>query len=153
MRDDLLELPAQTQSSVMDYRLAVKHDSMYNTPPTFAWYLAAEVFAWLKASGGIEAMAKTNCEKAELLYHCIDSVPLYTNGVALANRSNMNVTFQLTDESLNEAFLAEAKSAGLVALKGHRSVGGMRASIYNAMPIEGVKALVEFMQAFAANHA
>lgn len=153
VRDDLLALPQQNQSSIMDYRLVAKHDSMYNTPPTFAWYLAAEVFAWLKSGGGVKAIAQTNVKKAELIYNCIDSLPFYTSGVALANRSNMNVTFQLTDESLNDAFLSEAKAAGLVALKGHRSVGGMRASIYNAMPLEGVQALVSFMEEFAKKHS
>ncbi len=153
VRDDLLALPQLTQTSIMDYRLAVKHDSMYNTPPTFAWYLAAEVFAWLKSLGGVKAMSKTNIEKAKMLYDVIDNSPFYTNGVAVNNRSDMNVTFQLTDESLNQQFLDQAKAAGLVALKGHRSVGGMRASIYNAMPLEGVKALVDFMKAFAEKHA
>ncbi|MCG9696707.1 3-phosphoserine/phosphohydroxythreonine transaminase [Shewanella sp. Isolate11] len=152
VKDELLKLPQLPQASIMDYRLAVKHDSMFNTPPTFAWYLAAEVFKWLKDNGGIAAMAKTNTQKAELLYSFIDSGDFYENRVAVENRSQMNVTFYLKDESLNEAFLAESKAAGLVALKGHRSVGGMRASIYNAMSLEGVAALVEFMKKFADKH-
>lgn len=152
VRDDMLTLPSLVQSSIMDYRLAVEHDSMFNTPPTFAWYLAAEVFAWLKSIGGVRAMAGINQQKAALLYHCIDQNAFYRNGVVAANRSQMNVTFQLADEALDSAFLAEAEAAGLVALKGHRIVGGMRASLYNAMPLEGVMALVDFMHQFAAKH-
>ncbi|MFQ6370965.1 3-phosphoserine/phosphohydroxythreonine transaminase [Shewanella sp. YIC-542] len=153
VRDDLLQLPSVNPSSIMDYRIAVKHDSMFNTPPTFAWYLAAEVFKWLKSMGGIAAIESRNKQKAALLYQCIDQLPFYKNGVALPNRSRMNVTFQLADEALNKAFLTAAETHGLVALKGHRSVGGMRASLYNAMPLEGVQALVDFMQAFAAKHS
>ncbi|QYJ99787.1 3-phosphoserine/phosphohydroxythreonine transaminase [Shewanella psychrotolerans] len=152
VKDELLQHPQLAQASIMDYRLAVKHDSMYNTPPTFAWYLAAEVFKWLKGKGGVAAMEKVNQQKAQLLYTFIDSNAFYENRVAVENRSTMNVTFYLKDESLNEEFIKQAKSKGLVALKGHRSVGGMRASIYNAMPIEGVEALVKFMQAFAEQH-
>lgn len=153
VRDDMLALPSLPQSSIMDYKLAVKHGSMYNTPPTFAWYLAAEVFAWLKASGGVESVEKINIEKAKRLYQCIDDLDFYTSGVANENRSRMNVTFQLVNAELDNQFLEEAKQAGLVALKGHRSVGGMRASIYNAMPIEGVIELVSFMQNFAKKHS
>ncbi len=152
VRDDMLNLPCLPQSSIMDYRLAVKHDSMYNTPPTFAWYLAAEVFAWLKSKGGVDRMANTNRQKAALLYDFIDSSDFYTCKVHQANRSLMNVTFYLANEELNSEFLKLATETNLVALKGHRSVGGMRASIYNAMPIEGVEALVEFMKEFAANN-
>ncbi|ABZ76602.1 phosphoserine aminotransferase [Shewanella halifaxensis HAW-EB4] len=153
VRDDMLVLPSLPQSSIMDYRLAVENDSMYNTPPTFAWYLAAEVFSWLKSVGGVCEMEKLNLEKAKRLYQCIDELDFYVSGVAKQNRSRMNVTFQLTNSELNSQFLEEAQVAGLVALKGHRSVGGMRASIYNAMPLEGVDTLVEFMQAFAAKHS
>ncbi|WP_298775816.1 3-phosphoserine/phosphohydroxythreonine transaminase [uncultured Shewanella sp.] len=152
VHQDLLSLPSLPQSSIMDYRLAVKHGSMYNTPPTFAWYLAAKVFEWLKDIGGVSAIAAVNKQKAALLYECIDGSDFYVNKVSVEHRSNMNVTFYLTDEELNSQFLAQAKQAGLVALKGHRMVGGMRASIYNAMPLEGVQALVEFMTAFAAEH-
>ncbi|BAJ02040.1 3-phosphoserine/phosphohydroxythreonine transaminase [Shewanella violacea] len=152
VRDDMLELPSLPQSSIMDYGLGVKHGSMYNTPPTFAWYLAAEVFAWLKDSGGVVAMAKRNLKKAALLYDFIDSSDFYTSKVCQSNRSVMNVTFYLANEELNASFLKGATDANLVALKGHRSVGGMRASIYNAMPIEGVEALVEFMQDFAGKN-
>ncbi len=151
VRDDMLRLPALPQSSIMDYRLGVKHGSMYNTPPTFAWYLAAEVFTWLKSIGGVNALAQVNLDKAKLLYDFIDSSDFYHNTVAVKNRSVMNVTFYLKDETLNAEFLAEAAEAGLVALKGHRSVGGMRASIYNAMPLEGVVSLVSFMDKFASS--
>jgi phosphoserine aminotransferase len=153
VRDDMLSLPSLTQSSVMDYRIQTENDSMFNTPPTFAWYLAAEVFAWLKDFGGVPAMAEVNRQKAELLYACIDNNDFYRNGVAVQYRSQMNVTFQLKDSSLDNEFLAQADAAGLLALKGHRIVGGMRASLYNAMPLAGVQALVNFMNAFAAKHS
>lgn len=153
VRQDLLSLPSLTQASILDYRLARDNDSMFNTPPTFAWYLAGEVFAWLQEHGGVSAMDLNNIHKAKLLYHCIDSHPFYRNNVAKENRSRMNVTFHLADESLNGEFLAQAEARGLLALKGHRIVGGMRASIYNAMPYEGVQALVNFMTEFAEQHA
>ncbi|QYJ77337.1 3-phosphoserine/phosphohydroxythreonine transaminase [Shewanella acanthi] len=153
VRDDMLKLPTLTQSSIMDYRVAVEFDSMFNTPPTFAWYLAAEVFAWLKSIGGVASIAEINKQKAQMLYACIDANPFYKNGVVAANRSKMNVTFQLSDESLDGEFLKQAQAAGLLALKGHRIVGGMRASLYNAMPLEGVVALVSFMNDFAAKHS
>lgn len=153
VRDDMLTLPSLPQSSIMDYRLAVEHDSMFNTPPTFAWYLAAEVFAWLKSIGGIASIAKINQQKAQMLYQCIDGNAFYRNGVVAANRSQMNVTFQLVNEALDSEFLKQAQIAGLVALKGHRIVGGMRASLYNAMPLDGVVALVKFMNEFANKHS
>ncbi|QUN04422.1 3-phosphoserine/phosphohydroxythreonine transaminase [Shewanella yunxiaonensis] len=153
VRKDLLELPIVNPSSIMDYRIAAQHDSMFNTPPTFAWYLAAEVFKWLKQIGGVAAIEGMNKQKAELLYQCIDHLPFYKNGVDPQNRSRMNVTFQLADEDLNKVFLADAEAQGLVALKGHRIVGGMRASIYNAMPLEGVQKLVDFMTDFAEKHS
>ncbi|WP_394205298.1 3-phosphoserine/phosphohydroxythreonine transaminase [Shewanella waksmanii] len=153
VRDDMLQLPSLPQSSIMDYRLAVKHGSMYNTPPTFAWYLAAEVFAWLKQQGGVKQIAAQNEIKAEKLYQYIDSSEFYLTKVSAKYRSKMNVTFYLADESLNDRFLAEAKANNLVALKGHRSVGGMRASIYNAMPLSGVEALIQFMQQFEAQNS
>ena len=152
VRDDLLTLPSLSQSSIMDYRIALKNDSMYNTPATYSWYLAGLVFEWLKLSGGVSAIAKVNKQKAQLLYQCIDDHPFYCNRVGKDSRSHMNVTFHLADESLNNEFLEQAKARGLVALKGHRIVGGMRASIYNAMPLEGVKALVKFMNEFANSH-
>jgi phosphoserine aminotransferase len=121
---------------------------MYNTPPTYAWYLAGLVFQWLKELGGVKAIAKVNQAKAELLYQVIDASNFYNNTIDTQYRSKMNIPFWLNDESLNDEFVAQAEQQGLMALKGHRIVGGMRASIYNAMPIEGVQALVDFMQQF-----
>ncbi|QDF67144.1 3-phosphoserine/phosphohydroxythreonine transaminase [Shewanella sp. SNU WT4] len=152
VRSDLLALPALAQPAIMDYRLARDYDSMYNTPPTYAWYLAGEVFKWLLAQGGVAAIEAVNEAKAQCLYAGIDNSDLYINRVAPANRSRMNVTFALNDESLNAAFLQQAQAQGLLALKGHRIVGGMRASIYNAMPLAGVEALVEFMTRFASDN-
>jgi phosphoserine aminotransferase len=148
IREDLLGFARTDTPSVFDYQQQVNNDSMYNTPPTFSWYLAGLVFEWLLEQGGINAIEKVNAEKARLLYSCIDASDFYSNKIADENRSKMNVTFQLADNRLDTEFLAQAEKQGLVALKGHRFVGGMRASIYNAMPIEGVKALVSFMQEF-----
>jgi phosphoserine aminotransferase len=121
---------------------------MYNTPPTYAWYLAGLVFKWLKDLGGLDTMAVINERKAETLYAAIDGSDFYNNPVDPECRSWMNVPFTLANPELDATFLSEAKEAGLVTLKGHRSVGGMRASIYNAMPEEGVQALVDFMAEF-----
>jgi phosphoserine aminotransferase len=126
---------------------------MFNTPPTYSWYLAGLVFKWLKAQGGLSAMAQKNAAKAELLYSFIDGSDFYQNNVAPQNRSKMNVPFQLVNDQLDAAFLEESAAAGLLTLKGHRLVGGMRASIYNAMPIEGVQALVDFMADFAKRNS
>ena len=123
---------------------------MLNTPPTYAIYIAGLVFRWIKAQGGLEAMAEHNRAKAQVLYDFLDRSKFSANPVARADRSLMNVPFKLDDESLDDAFLKGAQARGMVQLKGHRSVGGMRASIYNAMPIEGVQKLVEYMQAFEA---
>jgi phosphoserine aminotransferase len=125
---------------------------MLNTPNTFAWYLAGLVFKWVKAEGGVEAMAERNAAKAALLYDYIDASGWYTNPVARAARSRMNVPFRLPDPALDDVFVKEANAAGLLSLKGHRSVGGMRASIYNAMPLAGVEALVAFMRDFAQRY-
>lgn len=152
VRDDLLALPSLPQSSIMDYRIALNNDSMYNTPATFSWYLAGLVFEWLKEKGGVKAIESLNDQKAQLLYQCIDEHPFYINNIGKGSRSKMNVTFHLKNEKLNSKFLDEAKNQGLLALKGHRIVGGMRASIYNAMPIEGVKKLVSFMHEFAQTY-
>jgi len=122
---------------------------MYNTPPTYQWYLAGLVFKWLKELGGLAEMGKRNQRKAEMLYAAIDSSAFYNNPVDPSYRSWMNVPFTLANPDLSPAFLAEAKEADLLTLSGHRSVGGMRASIYNAMPEEGVKALIDFMTDFA----
>lgn len=148
VREDLLGKANVACPSILDYSVLNDNDSMFNTPPTFAWYLSGLVFKWLKANGGVEAMDKINQQKAELLYGVIDNSDFYRNDVAKANRSRMNVPFQLADSALDKIFLEESFAAGLHALKGHRVVGGMRASIYNAMPLEGVKALADFMADF-----
>jgi phosphoserine aminotransferase len=137
---------------MLDYKQQADNDSMLNTPPTYAIYVAGLVFQWLKRQGGIAAMEKRNVEKAQLLYDYLDSTGFYANPVAKADRSRMNVPFTLKDAALDDAFLAGAKARGLIQLKGHRSVGGMRASIYNAMPIEGVRALVDYMRDFEKQH-
>jgi phosphoserine aminotransferase len=148
VRDDLLGHAQQATPCIMNYKMAAENDSMYNTPPTYAWYLAGLVFEWLENLGGVKAIAKINEQKANLLYKTIDDSDFYLNNIDTQYRSKMNVPFWLKDERLNEQFLAESESAGLTALKGHRIVGGMRASIYNAMAIEGVEALVNFMKKF-----
>jgi len=125
---------------------------MYNTPPTYAIYIAGLVFQWLKAQGGVAAMEAANVAKASLLYDFLDASEFYENRVARDSRSRMNIPFLLRDEALNDAFLAGAKAAALTQLKGHKSVGGMRASIYNAMPLAGVQALVDYMRDFAARN-
>jgi phosphoserine aminotransferase len=153
VREDLLGQAQKATPCIMNYKTSAENDSMYNTPPTYAWYLAGLVFEWLKDLGGVKAIAKINQAKAELLYQAIDGSDFYQNNIDSQYRSKMNVPFWLTDESLNEQFLAQAKDAGLTALKGHRIVGGMRASIYNAMPLEGVQALVDFMASFANKHS
>lgn len=148
VREDLLGHALPVCPSAFDYRLVADNQSMYNTPPTYAIYLAGLVFQWLKRQGGVAAMEARNIAKAELLYQAIDSSQLYVNKVAQDCRSRMNVPFFLRDESRNEAFLSGANANGLLQLKGHKSVGGMRASIYNAMPIAGVQALVDYMREF-----
>ena len=152
VREDLLGKSQTGTPSFIDYTLAAENDSMYNTPPTYSWYLAGLVFKWLKAQGGVEAMQAKNEAKAAYLYQCIDELDFYHNNVAPEFRSIMNVPFTLANSDLGKQFLAEAEAAGLHALKGHRSVGGMRASIYNAMPMAGVEALVSFMRQFAQQH-
>jgi phosphoserine aminotransferase len=148
VRDDLLGNAQLATPCIMNYKTSADNDSMYNTPPTYAWYLAGLVFKWLKELGGVKAIAKVNQTKAELLYQVIDGSDFYENSIDIQYRSKMNIPFWLKDESLNEQFLAQAEQQGLMALQGHRIVGGMRASIYNAMPIEGVEALVSFMKKF-----
>lgn len=145
VREDLLGNAHQSCPSILDYSVLDQNDSMFNTPPTFAWYLAGLVFKWLKEQGGVAAMDQINQAKADLLYGVIDNSDFYLNDVAARNRSRMNVPFQLADNTLDKLFLEESFAAGLHALKGHRVAGGMRASIYNAMPLEGVKALTDFM--------
>ncbi|MBT8516504.1 3-phosphoserine/phosphohydroxythreonine transaminase [Polynucleobacter paneuropaeus] len=148
VRKDLLGHCMPITPSVWDWAKEAANQSMLNTPPTFAIYMAGLSFKWLLKQGGVKAIAKQNQAKADLLYECIDQSSLYENRIAKLYRSRMNVTFFLKDEALNAEFLAQSHAAGLVALRGHKAVGGMRASIYNAMPIEGVKALVEFMRDF-----
>lgn len=148
VRDDLLGKAQDITPSFLNYDLQLKYDSMYNTPPTYSWYLAGLVFEWLLEQGGLTNMAEVNQLKSQCLYDAIDNSDFYSNPVHPSNRSKMNVPFTLADESLNTKFLEMSVDSGLQALKGHRSVGGMRASIYNAMPLEGVQTLVEFMQEF-----
>ncbi|NWG73649.1 MAG: 3-phosphoserine/phosphohydroxythreonine transaminase, partial [Rubrivivax sp.] len=146
VRDDLVGQALPITPSVFDYKQLADNDSMLNTPPTYAIYIAGLVFQWLKDQGGLDAIAAHNERKAALLYDFLDASSFYVSPVAKADRSRMNVPFRLKDESLDEAFLKGAQERGMVQLKGHRSVGGMRASIYNAMPIEGVQALVDYMK-------
>lgn len=153
VRKDILGQAHLSTPSIMNYQLLSDNDSMHNTPPTYAWYLAGLVFQWLKQLGGVPVIAKINQTKARLLYQTIDDNPFYYNNVDVKYRSLMNVPFWLKDESLNEEFLSLAKQQGLMALKGHRIVGGMRASIYNAMPLAGVEALVNFMNDFSQKHS
>jgi phosphoserine aminotransferase len=149
VRDDLLDSALPTCPSAFHWKTVAEHDSMFNTPPTYAIYIAGLVFDWLKRQGGVAAMEQRNMEKARMLYAALDADDFYQNRVAKEYRSRMNVPFYLRDESLNDKFLAGAKARGLLQLKGHKSVGGMRASIYNAMPIEGVQALVDYLNEFA----
>lgn len=149
VREDLLGKALPITPTMLDYKTHADSDSMYNTPPTYAWYLAGLVFEWLKDLGGVEAMGKLNQAKAQKLYGYIDNSGFYKNPVAVPNRSRMNVPFTLPDEALDKPFLKEAEERRLLNLKGHRSVGGMRASIYNPVPMEAVDALIDFMQDFA----
>jgi len=152
VREDLLGHALPICPSAFDWTVVAQHDSMYNTPPTYAIYIAGLVFKWLKQQGGVAAMERRNIEKATLLYDYLDSSDFYSNRIARDCRSRMNVPFFLRDESLNAAFLAGAKDNRLLQLKGHKSVGGMRASIYNAMPIEGVQALLAYLKDFEKKH-
>jgi len=151
VRDDLVGKAVPTPPAMLNYQTHVDAESMYNTPPTYAIYIAGLVFQWLKKNGGVAAMEQKNVEKANLLYSYLETTDFYRNPVARQDRSRMNVPFTLKDAGLDDEFLKGAKARGMVQLKGHRSVGGMRASIYNAMPVEGVKALVDFMKEFAAS--
>jgi phosphoserine aminotransferase len=148
VRKDLVGQTISNTPSVFDYQKMMENDSMLNTPPTYAWYLAGLVFEWIKKQGGLDAMAEINKRKSDKLYAAIDDSDFYANPVAKDCRSWMNVPFTLADASLDKLFLEQAEERGLKTLKGHRSVGGMRASIYNAMPEEGIDALVEFMAEF-----
>ena len=152
VRDDLLGHALPITPSAFNYQLQAENDSMYNTPPTYAIYIAGLVCKYIKEQGGLKAMEAHNKAKAAILYDFLDNSAFYRNPVAKEDRSLMNVPFKLKDESLDEAFLKGAHARGMIQLKGHRSVGGMRASIYNAMPIEGVRALVQYMKEFEVQH-
>jgi phosphoserine aminotransferase len=152
VRKDLVGRALTICPSAFDYKVVAENSSMFNTPPTYAIYIAGLVFQWIKAQGGVAALEARNIEKARLLYGALDASEFYRNRVAPDCRSRMNVPFFLRDESLNDAFLSQAKERGLLQLKGHKSVGGMRASIYNAMPLAGVQALVDHLNDFARRH-
>ncbi len=152
VRDDLVGHAPKTVPSVFNYAEQAKNQSMLNTPATYSWYLCGLVLKWLKAQGGVEGIEQRNIAKAAKLYQAIDQSALYSNPVEIASRSRMNVPFILDDESLDKPFLTAAEANGLFELKGHRSVGGMRASIYNAMPEAGVQALIDFMAEFERTH-
>lgn len=152
VREDLMGHATKSTPSVFDYAEQAKNQSMLNTPATYNWYLVGLVLKWLKAQGGVAAIEQRNIAKAAMLYQAIDQSSLYRNPVEVSVRSRMNVPFILADESLDKPFLAAAEANGLFELKGHRSVGGMRASIYNAMPDSGVKALCDFMAEFERSH-
>ncbi len=151
IRDDLLGNASEQTPAMFNYAIHAENGSMYNTPATYSWYMAGLVFEWIKEQGGLDAMAAVNKRKADKLYAVIDGSNFYGSPVAVNGRSWMNVPFTLADSELDGAFLAGAVERGLITLKGHRSVGGMRASIYNAMPEEGVDALVAYMQEFESN--
>ena len=152
VREDLIGKASQYVPSVFDYALQAKNQSMLNTPPTYNWYLVGLVMEWLRKQGGIEAIEKRNIAKAELLYQAIDQSSLYRNPVQINCRSRMNIPFILENSDLDSLFLSQAEDNGMLSLKGHRSVGGMRASIYNAMPEEAVQALIQFMAEFERTH-
>jgi len=152
VRRDLLGHSPKGTPTMLDYKQQADNDSMLNTPPTYAIYIAGLVFQWLKRNGGVAAMEARNIAKAKLLYDALDASRLFRNPVDKANRSRMNVPFTLARPELDDPFLKGAQERGMIQLKGHRSVGGMRASIYNAMPIEGVQRLVEYLREFEARH-
>jgi len=153
VRRDLLERQGQPRAKMFDYRTQSEHGSMLNTPPTWNWYLAGLMFKWMLAEGGVEAFDQLSNQKSQLLYETIDaSSGFYRNWVDPRVRSRMNVPFFLHDETLNSTFLSKAREAGLIGLAGHRVLGGMRASLYNAMPLAGVQALVDFMQDFCKRY-
>jgi len=152
VRDDLLDRALPITPSVFHWKEQASAESMLNTPATYAVYIAGLVFEWLQAQGGLAAMERKNIAKAQLLYDYLDRSKFFLSPVRKEDRSRMNVPFKLRDEKLDEAFLKGAAERGMVQLKGHRAVGGMRASIYNAMPVEGVQALVDYMQAFEKRH-
>ena len=152
IRDDLITGAIEGTPAMFDYKIHADNGSMYNTPPTYAIYMCMLVFEWLKELGGIDVMYKINQEKAKILYDYLDNSKMFRGTVVKEDRSLMNVPFVTDSDELNAKFIKEAKARGFVNLKGHRTVGGMRASIYNAMPVEGVQALVDFMKEFEENN-
>ena len=148
VRKDLLQDLASSVPDLQSWKIQHQQGSRLNTPPTYAWYMAGLVFEWTEASGGVGRMAELNQKKSDTFYQYLDQSAFYRNDIPSEFRSHMNIPFQIVDESLHGRFITEAEAAGLSSLKGHRSVGGMRASIYNAMPIEGIEALISFMQDF-----
>ncbi|MES2637225.1 MAG: 3-phosphoserine/phosphohydroxythreonine transaminase, partial [Pseudomonadota bacterium] len=148
VREDLLDRASKLTPAVFNWKTQADHQSMINTPPTYSIYIAGLVFEWLLAQGGVAAIEKKNIAKAELFYDYVDNSDFYSNNIAINNRSRMNIPFKLQDETRNDAFLKGAEVQGLLQLKGHRIVGGMRASMYNAMPIQGVEALIDYMKQF-----
>lgn len=152
VREDLLGRARASCPTMLDYAVAAQNDSMYNTPPTFAWYLSGLIFQWLKEQGGLDAVKRINDAKQKALYSAIDGSELYNNPINVADRSWMNIPFRLADDRLDKPFLTGAEERGLLNLKGHRSVGGMRASIYNAVPQAAVDALVAYMAEFEQQH-
>jgi phosphoserine aminotransferase len=152
VRDDLIGQARADMPAMFDYQIHVDNDSMYNTPPTYSWYLAGLVFQWIKDKGGLQAMGELNRRKSDKIYAAIDNSDFYSNPVDVDCRSWMNVPFILANAELDSTFIKEAAAVSLTSLKGHRSVGGMRASIYNAMPEAGVDALIDFMADFEQRH-
>ncbi|MEY4262196.1 MAG: Phosphoserine aminotransferase [Pseudomonadota bacterium] len=152
VRDDLLEVASPLTPSVFNWKTQAENQSMINTPTTYSIYMAGLVFEWLIELGGLAAIEKQNIKKAELLYNYIDSSDFYSNPIDIKNRSRMNVPFRIQNEDLHTSFVTGAENLGMIGLKGHRLVGGIRASIYNAMPIEGVQALVDYMKDFEKSH-
>ena len=152
VREDLIGFAEKNVPTMLDYKIQAENNSLYNTPPCFAIYMAGLTFKWVKAQGGVAALQKINEDKAAMLYDAIDNSKMFSCPVAKKDRSLMNVVFVTGNPDLDKKFIAEAKEAGLVNLGGHRTVGGMRASIYNAMPVDGVKALIKFMEEFEKNN-
>jgi phosphoserine aminotransferase len=152
IRDDLIGKAGDKTPFLLDFKIYADNDSMFNTPPSFNWYMAGLIYKWIKRQGGVDAMDKLAKQRSGKLYDYVDASDFYSNPIPTQYRSRMNVPFILKDEELNGTFLSEAKKNGLIELKGHRSVGGMRASIYNGMPIEGIDALISFMQDFEQKH-
>ena len=153
VREDLIGQAREMTPTLLNWQTYADNESMFNTPATFAWYLAGLVFEWIKDSGGVNAIAEINQRKSQKLYEYIDASDFYSNSIEVSQRSWMNVTFSLKDSALDALFLEESKKAGLLSLKGHKAFGGMRASIYNAMPEAGVDALIEFMKQFEQENA